>query len=49
MAEIRTFEDLLVWQKEHGLFLEAARDREQSSSRFNALCAVQSFEFRVQR
>jgi len=35
MAEIRTFEDLIVWQKAHGLFLEAARDTEQSSSRFN--------------
>jgi len=29
MAEIRTFEDLIVWQKAHGLFLEAARDTEQ--------------------
>jgi len=35
MAEIRTFEDLIVWQKAHGLFLEAARDTDQSSSRFN--------------
>ena len=29
MAEINTFEDLIVWQKAHGLFLEAARDSEQ--------------------
>ena len=29
MAKIRTFEDLIVWQKAHGLFLEAARDTEQ--------------------
>ncbi len=35
MAEIRTFEDLIVWQKAHGLFLDAALDIEQSSSRFN--------------
>ena len=29
MAGIRTFEDLIVWQKAHGLFLVAARDTEQ--------------------
>ena len=39
MAEIRTFEDLIVWQKAHGLFLEAARDTGQSGSKFKVQCS----------
>ena len=28
MGEIKTFEDLIVWQKAHGLFLDVVRDVE---------------------
>lgn len=32
MGEIRTFEDLIVWQKAHGFFLDVVRDIETLSS-----------------